>query len=71
MKGVNSDLEVENAAPAIRALGGELERCWDYTIPGTDVSHRVVVVNKTAPTPPRFPRRWAKIQKEAISNNFK
>lgn len=37
-----------------------------YTIPGTDVTHSVVVIRKTAPTPPKYPRRWAKMQKEHL-----
>lgn len=71
MKAVNSGQEVDGAAPAIRELGGELERCWDYQIPETGVIHRVVVVKKTAPTPPRYPRRWAKIQKAPLSGHNK
>ena len=51
---------------AIQTLGGRLERCWDYTIPGTDVVHRVVVVEKTASTPEKYPRRWAKMQKSPL-----
>ena len=69
MKGRDCGGELQNAAPAIRELGGELERCWDYAIPGTDVIHRVVVIRKTAPTPGRYPRRWAKIQKNSLSSH--
>lgn len=63
MKSVGSDEEIQAARPAIQILGGRVERCFDYTIPGTDVTHRVVVVEKTATTPPKYPRRWAKMQK--------
>lgn len=66
MKSVGSDGEIEAARPAIAALGGRVERCFDYAIPGMDVSHRVVVVEKAEPTPPNYPRRWAKIQKAPI-----
>lgn len=69
MKGVNSQQELECAAPIIRDLGGALERCQDYRIPGTDVSHRVIVIQKISPTPSRYPRRWSKIQKET-SNSY-
>ena len=67
MKSVGSEAEIEAADDALQELGGELETCFDYQIPETEVIHRVVVVKKTAPTPPRYPRRWAKIQKSPLS----
>ena len=66
MKGTGSDTEVEGAEAAVRLLGGRVERCFDYTIPGTDVAHRVVVVEKTGSTPSKYPRRWAKMQKSPL-----
>ena len=66
MTGVGGDQEVDGAQSALRTLGGRVERCVDYAIPGTDVVHRVVIVEKTAPTPPKYPRRWAKIQKSPL-----
>ena len=66
MKSVGSDREIEEAQSAVQALGGRVQRCFDYAIPGTEVSHRVVVVEKTGPTPPKYPRRWTKIQKSPL-----
>lgn len=66
MKGVGSQEELQGAQAAIQALGGRAERRFDYAIPGTDVTHRVVVVEKTGPTPSKYPRRWAKIQKSPL-----
>ena len=66
MKGTESQEELDGAAGAVRTLGGQVKRCFDYSIPGTVVRHRVVVVEKISPTPPKFPRRWAKIQKSPI-----
>lgn len=66
MKSVGSDGEIEAALPAVQLLGGRVEPCFDYTIPGTDVAHRVVVVEKIKPTPVQYPRRWAKIQKAPL-----
>lgn len=66
MKSVGSDGEMEAAQPAIQILGGRVERCFDYTIPGTDITHRVVVVEKTGFTPSKYPRRWAKMQKAPL-----
>lgn len=66
MKSTGSAEEIEGARAAIQTLGGRVERCFDYTIPGTGVTHRVVVVEKTGPTPAKYPRRWAKIQKAPL-----
>ena len=49
-----------------RAEEQALEECRDYTIPGTDVIHRLVVLRKVAPTLKGYPRRWAKIQKAPL-----
>ena len=66
MKSTGSDEEIQTARPAIQTLGGRVERRLDYAIPGTDVTHRVVVVEKVSPTPDKYPRRWAKIQKAPL-----
>ena len=66
MKSVESDQELEHAAHAIKLLGGRVRDTKDYTIPGTDVKHRVVIMEKVAPTLKGYPRRWAKIQKEPL-----
>ena len=66
MKSVDSDQELEDAAHCIKLLGGRLHNIHDYTIPGTDISHRLVVIQKVAPTLKGYPRRWAKIQKEPL-----
>lgn len=66
MKGQTAEEELEQAEAAIRILGGTVRNIARYTIPGTDVCHSAVVIEKTAPTPEKYPRRWAKMQKEAI-----
>ncbi len=66
MKGPDCAEELDEARSAIGKLGGMYERTVRYTIPGTDVTHSVVVIRKTAPTPPKYPRRWAKMQKEHL-----
>ena len=63
MKGTDCGDEVDRALPAIQALGGRLEDQIDRLIPHTDVTHRVVLVEKISPTPEKYPRRWAKMQK--------
>lgn len=66
MKSVDSDHELEDAAHCIKFLGGRVQAVHDYTIPGTDVTHRLVVIQKVAPTLKGYPRRWANIQKKPL-----
>lgn len=66
MKSVDSGPELDAAAGAIAKLGGQMKRQFDYDIPGTDVRHRVVLIEKISPTLAQFPRRWAKIQKNPL-----
>ena len=66
MKSVESGPELEGAAHAIKFMGGRVRETVDYTIPGTDVTHRAILVDKVAPTLKGYPRRWAKIQKEPL-----
>ena len=68
MKGASSEVEVEDAQSAIETLGAIVEKSVDYTIPETEVTHRVIVIRKTSPTPEKYPRRFAKIQKSPISS---
>ena len=66
MKSVDCGPEVEGAAHAIKLLGGRVRDQADYQIPGTEITHRVVAIEKGAPTLKGYPRRWAKIQKEPL-----
>ena len=66
MKSVGSGEELEQSAHAIKLMGGRLGESTDYTIPGTDVTHRVLSIHKVAPTLKGYPRRWAKIQKDPL-----
>ncbi len=66
MKSVDSAAEVEQSSSAISKLGGRLEKRIDYTIPGTDICHRIIPIKKVSSTPGKYPRRWAKIQKNPL-----
>lgn len=61
MKGTGSDEEIAAAGRAIAALGGEAPRLIDYTIPHTDITHRLVLIRKSRPTPRQYPRPFRKI----------
>jgi len=66
MKTTHAEEEIEEAGGAIALLGGEIESCYDYSLPETDVRHRIVVIHKFAPTPEQYPRRFARIQKQPL-----
>ena len=67
MKSVDSAEELTRAEGGIRLLGGRVAGQTDYTIPHIGVTHRLVLIDKTAPTPKQYPRRWAKVQKDPLS----
>ena len=66
MKSVDSSDELYDAEPAIEILGGKVDRTVDYTIPGTNVSHRLIFIKKVKPTPAKYPRAFAKIKKDPL-----
>lgn len=67
MKAVDCDEELSQAARGIGLLGGRVERIVDYTVPGTDVLHRAVVIRKVRKTPGQYPRRFAKIKQSPLA----
>lgn len=69
MKTAESGQEVSGAESLLTALGGGTGSPWEYVIPGTDVRRAVWRVRKVSPTPPLYPRRWAKISKSKGKNS--
>ena len=67
MKAHDSDEEIRTAKSAIAQLGGKVEEIRDYTIPGTDIVRRVVIIRKVKSTPLQFPRAFAKIKKAPLT----
>ena len=66
MKSVDTEEEIAAAKGAIRTLGGRIVKVEDYAIPTSGVTHRAVVIEKVSPTPPRYPRAFAKIKKQPL-----
>lgn len=66
MKSTDSQEEVDAAGRAISLLGGQLLPHVDYDIPDTNVTHRVIRIEKIAATLAKYPRRFAKIQKAPL-----
>lgn len=66
MKGPDCDVEVCEAANAMQLLGAQLKDTIPYTIPGTDITHAAVIIEKIKPTHPKYPRKWAQIKKQPL-----
>ena len=66
MKSANCEDEINSAKNAIKILGGKIQWVKDYTIPTTDVVHRVICIRKASPTPGKYPRRFAQIKKQPL-----
>lgn len=66
MKSSHTEDEINTAKAAIKLLGGEISEVIDYTIPTTDIVHRVVRIRKIAPTAKKYPRRFAQIKKQPL-----
>ncbi len=64
MKAAAAEEELTEAKRAITTLGGKLERIAEYEIDGA--TRRVLVVRKVKPTPPQYPRRFAKIKQTPL-----
>lgn len=66
LKGPDAVAEVAAAAGALEKLGGRLLEIRDITIPYTDLSHKIVLIEKIAPTPKKYPRNAGKIRKNPL-----
>ena len=66
MKSVSSDQEIDGARGAIGQLGGRIADIRDYTVPETQVCHRLVVIEKVKDTPAIYPRSFARMKKAPL-----
>lgn len=64
MKGMAAREELAEAGNAIRQLGLKVENVLEFPIDGT--AHSVIVLRKVKPTPPKYPRRYAKIKQQPL-----
>ena len=60
MKGAAGKEELDECKNAIKQLGLKLEKVHEFPMDGTN--HMVIVLRKVAPTPAKYPRRYAKIK---------
>lgn len=64
MKAAAAEEELQEAAQAIRLLGGRVEKIAPYEIDGAQ--RFAIVIRKVKPTPPQYPRRFAKIKQAPL-----
>lgn len=56
-KGVDIEDEVEAAQSAMKILGGRMKEVRPVHLPGLEATRHLVVAEKVAPTPQKYPRR--------------
>ena len=64
MKGAQTREEAEEAKAAIGHLGGKIAGFYEYAV--ADATHYAVIIEKVKPTPPQYPRAFAKIKKSPL-----
>ena len=62
LKGPAVTEELKEAQKAIALLGGAVEQVCNYAVPGEELHHNIVIIRKSAPTPKKYPRRFALIK---------
>lgn len=65
LKGFEIESELEEAKPAIKLLGGKIERVEQYTLAG-ELKRSVVVIKKISQCSTKYPRNSAKIVKNPL-----
>ena len=65
MKSAAAEEEVQNAAGAVRLLGGKTEQNLLFDLV-ENTPRRIVFVRKISQTPPKYPRASAKIAKSPL-----
>ena len=65
LKGKDGEAELKEAGNAIKTLGGEVELCKPYALPGGD-SRVLIVIRKSKPTPDKYPRNAGQMKKKPL-----
>ncbi len=66
MKGPDYEDELKEAKNAIILLGGEIKEHRKITIPNTDITHSIIVIEKIKNTPKKYPRGGGKPRKKPL-----
>lgn len=65
MKGQSADAEIQDAARALKTLGGDAEKTDCFNLPHCG-ERSLIYVRKISQTPPKYPRLSAKIAKQPL-----
>lgn len=66
LKGKNGTEELNKAKGGIKKLGGEVEKCFDFSLPTGD-ERTIIVINKAEHTPKTYPRSNGKIKNSPLT----
>lgn len=66
MKGPNYKDELKEAENSISVLGGRLLGVKEYSIPGTDISHTAIIIEKIRKSSDIYPRQFGQIKKKPL-----
>ena len=59
-KGPDIEGELKEAEAAIRILGGVVREVKGYKLPYSDIKHNIIIIEKVAETPTKYPRKPGK-----------
>ena len=66
MKGEDIEEELKNAENAIKTLGGRFKEKILIKLPGTDIVHSLIIIEKIKETLPKYPRQAGKPKKKPL-----
>ena len=66
MKGPNIDGELEKEKNAIKLLGGKIKSVESFFLPDSDIERNVIIIEKVAETPKKYPRKAGLTSKQPI-----
>lgn len=66
LKGPDAMTEIAEAEGALSKLGGKVHKVVDVTIPFTELSHKLIFIEKIGQTPKIYPRKAGKISKNPL-----
>lgn len=66
MKGSNIDDELKESEKAINILGGKIVKKEVIILPGSDIEHSLIIIEKKKETPTKYPRAGGKPKKDPL-----
>lgn len=69
LKGEHAAAEVQQSESALRILGGHVKKIVPIELPRVTETHHLVIIEKIAATPPKYPRRSGMPSKRPLSDD--